>query len=59
VPLNGYNEGFNGKLRDELLNREVFYNLREAKVVIEKWWQRYNTVRPYSSVDYQPQHQRL
>ena len=42
---NGYNESFNGKLRDELLNREVFYNLREAKIVIEKWQQKYNTVR--------------
>ena len=36
---NGYNESFNGKLRDEVLNREVFYNLKEAKVVIEKWRQ--------------------
>jgi transposase InsO family protein len=38
----------------ELLNRKVFYNLREAKVVIEKWRQEYNTVRPHSSLDYRP-----
>jgi hypothetical protein len=41
-------------LRDEVLNREVFYNLREAKVVIEKWRQEYNTVRPHSSLGYRP-----
>ncbi len=51
---NGYNESFNGKLRDEVLNSEVFYNLKEAKVVIEKWRQEYNTVRPHSSLDYRP-----
>jgi len=51
---NAYNESFNGKLRDELLNREVFYNLREAKIVIEKWRQEYNTVRPHNSLDYRP-----
>jgi transposase InsO family protein len=49
---NGYNESFNGKLRDEVLNREVFYNIKEAKVLIEKW--RKNTVRPHSSLDYRP-----
>jgi len=43
-----------GKLRDEVLNREVFYNLKEAKVIIEKWRQEYNTVRPNSSLDYRP-----
>ena len=51
---NGYNESFNGKLRDEVLNREVFYNLKEAKVIIERWRQEYNTVRPHSSLDYRP-----
>jgi putative transposase len=51
---NGYNESFNGKLRDELLNREVFYNIKEAKVVIENWRKQYNTVRPHSSLGYRP-----
>ena len=45
---NGYNESFNGKLRDELLNGEIFYTLKEAKVVIEGWRVHYNTVRPHS-----------
>ena len=49
---NGYNESFNGKLRDELLNGEIFYNLKEAKVMIEKWRQEYNTMRPHSSLNY-------
>ena len=40
----GYCEGFNGKLRDELLNSEVFYTLKEAKIVIEAWRRHYNTV---------------
>ena len=47
---NGYNESFNGKLRDELLNGEIFYTLQEAKVLIERWRQRYNTIRPHSSL---------
>jgi transposase InsO family protein len=51
---NGYNESFNGKLRDELLNREIFYNLKEAKVLIENWRKEYNTVRPHSSLGYRP-----
>ena len=51
---NGYNESFNGKLRDELLNGEIFYNIKEAKVVIENWRKQYNTVRPHSSLDYRP-----
>jgi len=51
---NGYNESFNGKLRDEVLNREVFYNITEAKVVIENWRKEYNTVRLHSSLDYRP-----
>ncbi len=51
---NGYNESFNGKLRDELLNREIFYNIKEAKVLIENWRREYNTVRPHSSLGYRP-----
>jgi putative transposase len=51
---NGYVESFNGKLRDELLNREVFDTLLEAKVLIERWRRAYNTVRPHSSLGYQP-----
>jgi len=51
---NGYNESFNGKLRDELLNGEIFYTLKEAKVLIEQWRRHYNTVRPHSSLGYKP-----
>ena len=51
---NGYCESFNGKLRDELLNGEIFYSLKEAKVVIGQWRQHYNTVRPHSSLGYRP-----
>jgi putative transposase len=51
---NGYNESFNGKLRDELLNREVFYTLEEAKVLIENWRKEYNTIRPNSSLAFIP-----
>jgi len=51
---NGYNESFNSKLRDELLNGEIFYTLPEAKVLIERWRQHYNTVRPHSSLGYRP-----
>ena len=51
---NGYGESFNAKLRDELLNGEVFYSLPEAKVIIESWRRPYNTVRPHSSLDYRP-----
>jgi transposase InsO family protein len=51
---NGYNESFNGKFRDELLNGERFYNLREAQVLIEQWRLEYNTVRPHSSLKYRP-----
>jgi transposase InsO family protein len=49
---NGYVESFNGKLRDELLNGEIFYTLREAQVVIETWRQEYNRFRPHSSLGY-------
>jgi len=51
---NGYIESFNGKLRDELLNREVFYTLTEAKILIEQWRKEYNRVRPHSSLGYRP-----
>ena len=51
---NGYNESFNGSLRDELLNGEIFYSLAEAKVLIEAWRRHYNTVRPNSSLGYRP-----
>ena len=51
---NGYNESFNGKLRDELLNREIFYTLGEAQVIIERWRKEYNTFRPHSSLGYRP-----
>ena len=51
---NGYCESFNGKLRDELLNREIFYTLKEARVLIENWRQEYNTIRPHSSLEYRP-----
>jgi putative transposase len=47
---NGYCESFNGKLRDECLNQEIFYSLREAQVVIELWRNQYNTIRPHSSL---------
>ena len=51
---NGYCESFNGKLRNELLNGEIFYTLREAQVVIEQWRQHYNRVRPHSALGYRP-----
>ena len=51
---NGYNESFNGKLRDARLNQEIFYSLKEAQVVIEAWRQEYNRVRPHSSLGYRP-----
>lgn len=51
---NGYIESFNGKLRDELLDREIFTTLLEAKVLIENWRREYNTIRPHSSLGYKP-----
>ena len=51
---NGYNESFNGKLRDELLDRELFDTLHEAQVLIERWRVHYNTKRPHSSLGYRP-----
>jgi putative transposase len=51
---NGYIESFNARLRDELLNGEIFYSLKEAKVLIESWRRHYNTLRPHSSLGYRP-----
>ncbi len=51
---NGYVESFNGKLRDELLNREIFYTLTEAQVLVERWRRDYNWHRPHSSLGYRP-----
>jgi len=51
---NGYIESFNGKLRDELLNREIFTTLEEAKVLIAQWRKEYNQVRPHSALGYRP-----
>ena len=51
---NGYCESFNSKLRDELLNGEIFYSLAEARTVIETWRKHYNTKRPHSSLGYRP-----
>jgi putative transposase len=51
---NGYIESFNARLRDELLNGEIFYTLREAQIVIESWRRHYNAVRPHASLGYKP-----
>jgi len=51
---NGYCESFNGKLRDECLNGEIFYSLKEAQTVIESWRNHYNTKRPHSALGYRP-----
>ena len=51
---NGYVESFNARFRDELLNGEIFYSLKEAQIVIEQWRQHYNTKRPHSSLGYRP-----
>jgi transposase InsO family protein len=51
---NGYIESFNGKLRDELLNREIFTTLTEAKVLIKEWRREYNQIRPHSALGYRP-----
>ena len=51
---NGYNESVNGKLRDECLNMEIFYTLKEAQILIERWRAFYNTQRPHSSLGYRP-----
>ena len=51
---NGYGESFNGKLRDECLNGEIFYSLQEVQIVMEQWREEYNTRRPHSALDYRP-----
>jgi len=51
---NGYNESFNGRFRDEFLNGEIFYTLKEAEVLTEQWRHLYNHVRPHSSLGYRP-----
>jgi transposase InsO family protein len=51
---NGYNESFNGKLKDEFIHREIFYSLREVQVLVEQWRREYNTIRPHSSLGYRP-----
>jgi transposase InsO family protein len=51
---NGYVKSFNGKLRDELLDREIFTTLEEARILIEQWRREYNQVRPHSAKNYRP-----
>ena len=51
---NGYNESFNGRLRDECLNGETFHTLREAQVILEQWRHHYNHIRPHTSLGYKP-----
>ena len=51
---NGYCESFNSKLRDEFLNGEIFYSMKELRVLAERWRVHYNTVRPHSSLGYRP-----
>ena len=51
---NGYLESFNGKLRGDLLDREIFYTLTEAPILIDRWRRQYNTVRPHSALGYRP-----
>ena len=51
---NGYNESFNRRLRDECLNGEMFYSLRQAQVIIEDWRHHYNHIRPHSALGYKP-----
>ena len=51
---NGFVESFNARMRDELLNGEIFFTLLEAKVIIGMWVKHYNTIRPHSSLNYKP-----
>ena len=51
---NGFIESFNARLRDELLNGEIFYSLAEARIVIESWRRHYNAERPHGSLGYKP-----
>ena len=52
--ITGYYESFNARLRDELLNGEVFYTSKEAQIIIEQWRRNYNTTRPHSALGYHP-----
>ena len=49
-----FTESFNGRMRDEFLNGEIFYTLKEAQILIEMWRKEYNTIRPHSSLGYRP-----
>ena len=51
---NGYIESFNARMRDELLDGEIFYTLAEARIIIEQWRQHYIKVRPHSALNYRP-----
>jgi transposase InsO family protein len=51
---NGYVESFNARLRDELLNGEIFYSLKETQIIIESWRRHYNQIRPHSSLGFRP-----
>ena len=51
---NGYIESFNARLRDELLDGEIFYSLREAQIIIESWRRHYNRIGPHASLGYKP-----
>lgn len=51
---NGYCESFNGTLRDELLNGDIFYGVKEAQALVNQWVRHYNTTRPHSSLGYKP-----
>jgi transposase InsO family protein len=51
---NGYCESFNARFRDELLNGEILYSLKEAQIIIEQWRKDYNTIRPHSALRYKP-----
>ena len=51
---NGHCESFNSKLRDEFLNGEIFYSMKELRVLAERWRVHYNTARPHSSLGYRP-----
>ena len=51
---NGYCESFNGTLRDNLLNGEIFYGLKEAQILVDRWVRHYNTERPHSAIGYKP-----
>ena len=51
---NGYVESFNGKMREQFLNGELFYTLKEAQIITERWRTHYNLVRPHRSLGGQP-----